>query len=623
MTRFTRALAQSTALTSVAVAVTFASPARAQDALAGDGLDLGTITVSANQQETETARSGSTVEVVEEEEIRAAGEVPVAEFLDSLPGISVSSNGPVGTQTTLRIRGAAGYYVGVYVDGIEVTDPSNTQISFDWANLMTSDLCRIEVLKGAQSALYGSEAVAGVINITTNRASEPGVANRFAVELGSYNSAKLSFNSSWLGENGSFAATLSRVSTDGFSAADENDGNTEDDGLVATRLSFAGEYDVTDVLTLGGAGFWQYSDGEFDASGGGPGGDAANYSLSEEYGARAFARLEQGAVEHEVSAQYYAIDRTSHDGLYGDTLYTGDRSSVAYLGGTSLGPAVDLSFGADATWETFNSTYNDGAYELYGVFAETSWAPSDQLDVVASLRHDEHSDYGGHTTGRLSVAYRPTEDLILRFATGTGFRAPSLYELYSPYGDPDFQPEESVTYELGAEKRFGADAFVKATLFRTEITDQIVYNFSSWSYEQQSGTSEMQGVELSTGMALTPSLRLRGNYTYTEAEDATDRRLARVPQHDLNLSLAADLTADLTATLSVQHVADTVDGIGSPPVEVDLPDYTLVNLGMGYALNDATTAYFRVENLFDEQYQRAHGYGTSDRAFYFGVRGSF
>lgn len=619
MTRFNSALARTTALTTVAIAMTLTIPSLHAEEI----VDLDAITVTANREATAVDKSGSTVEVIEEAQIREAGEVRLIDFLNTLPGISVSTNGPAGTTSTLRIRGAAGAYIGVYIDGMNVNDPSSTQISFDWANLTTADVCRIEVLKGAQSALYGSSAIAGVINITTNRATEQGVTNRYAAEIGSYNTARLSFNSSYLGQRGSFAATLSHVTSDGFSAADENDGNTEADGTLATRLSFAGEYDVTDTLTVGAAGFWQKTEGDFDGyyyNGTSyvlGDGNENDWNEAEQLGLRAFARLTTGAVQNEFAVQYYRNDRTSYSDGYA-TPFLGERSSLSYVGTVPLGATFDLSFGGDATRESYEGSSEDAEYKTYGIFTEGKWSPTDQLDIVGSLRHDDHSTFGGHTSGRLSVAYRPSEDLILRFAGGTGFRAPSLYELYSAYyGNPDLDPETSETYELGIEKRLGETAFLKATLFHTEITDLIQWSSSTYTYQQVEGTSTMEGVELSGGYTLTPTLRLTANYTYTKAHDADGDRLVRVPLHDFNVSLNADLSDRMTAALSVQRVIDTVDSSAA------LPDYTLVNVNFGYMLNKQTEAYVRVENLLDEEYQTVTGYGTSDRAIYFGVRGTF
>ncbi|WP_353474499.1 TonB-dependent receptor [Salipiger sp. H15] len=589
-------------------------------AFAQEGYDLGTLTLSANRGEsTEIARSGVTVEVVTKEDLDSTGETLLADYLARLPGVSVSSNGGIGGTSTVFIRGLPGKYVGVYVDGIDVTDTSGPQIQYDFGTLTTADVSRIEVLKGSQSALYGSEAIGGVINITTNRATEDGLSQSVAAEYGSYNTAKLSYNLSYLGTRGIFATTLSRITTDGFSAADEDDGNKEEDGHEATRLSFSGDYALTDTVTVGGAAFWQKRDSEYDEFG--PvDGTTDDLSESEEHGLRAFVRFATGTVSHEISAQYYDIDRK----LSGTTAwgpfeypYEGERRGLAYEGQAELSAAT-LTFGADATRENFDAGGTDGEQDTLGLWAQADWHLSEAVELVTVLRHDDHSDYGGKTTGRVSLAYLPSPDLTLRASVGTGFRTPSLYERYDGWsGNRDLTPETSISYELGAEQRF-AGGFASATLFRTEITDLITAPAPAYVYVQSEGTSWTQGLELKAGTQLTDRIDLAAAYTWTDSEDAASgERIAGVPLRDTALTLDAEITDALRSAFTVRHVSGLRDA------SYALDDYTVADVNLRYALTDSAEIYLRVENLFDEDYQVVTGYGTSDRAAYFGVRASF
>ncbi|WP_421701248.1 TonB-dependent receptor plug domain-containing protein [Aliiroseovarius sp.] len=596
-------------------------------AIAQDYTDLGTIivsgdlTLSANRGETtKTERSGSTVEIVTREDLEEAGDIQVADYLATLPGLSVTGNGGIGSTTSLRIRGSSGRYIGVYVDGIDVNDPSAPQIAFDFGGLTTDDITRIEVLKGAQSALYGSEAIAGVINITTNRATEPGLHHNLAAEYGSHNTARLSYNMSYLGDYGSFAATLSHIRTDGISAADENAGNTEDDGHEATRLSFSGEYAVSDTVTIGGSGFWQTSETEYDEYSGGPvdGVSPDELSESDQFGLRGFVRVEGGAVEHEFSLQYYQNDRlSSGTNAWGPFAYDylGERIGLAYQGQAELTNAT-LTFGLDATRESYESGVQNGEHDMLGAWVQADWHLSEQVELVTVLRHDDHSDFGGKTTGRVSLAWLPTPDITVRAAVGTGFRTPSLFELFSsPYGNAALQPETSVSYELGIEKRFDGGE-VSATLFRTEITDLIAW--SPTGYTQTPGTGWAQGVELAAAFKLSDSLDMTASYTYTDSENAaTGMRLARVPMHTAAVRLNAEVTDRLSTGLAVKHVAGLNDTTGP------LADYTVVDATVTYDVSDSAELYLRAENLFDEEYQTVTGYGTPDRSFYFGARMQF
>lgn len=213
-----RLLAATTAL------VAFTSPALGQEA---EPFVLPEITLTAYQTEAELGRTGATVEIATEEDLKRSGQTRLVDYLATLPGISATTNGGFGTTATLRVRGLAGQYVKVLVDGIDVSDPSSTQIRFDPGAMMTGDIARIEVLKGPQSALYGSEAIGGVISISTLDGAVPGTHHRAALEYGSYDTKRAAYSITNAGDRHALAFTLQHLDTDGFSVADEDDGNTE------------------------------------------------------------------------------------------------------------------------------------------------------------------------------------------------------------------------------------------------------------------------------------------------------------------------------------------------------------------------------------------------------------
>ncbi|MEX5726655.1 vitamin B12 transporter [Rhodovulum iodosum] len=615
-------------------------------AAAQDTFLLDEITASANLQATEIERSGSTVTVVTEDELRAAGDARLTDYLARLPGVTITPNGPVGARTGLSLRGASQNYVAVRIDGIEVNDPSLTQVAYDFGGLTTADISRIEVLKGSQSALYGSSAIGGVIDITTRRATEIGTEQSVAIEAGSYDTLRASYGLATRTENAELAFTLSHIYTGGFSAADENDGNTEEDGYRASRLSVYGHRDFDNGLRLGFSAFAEESRGEYDPqfyadptrSFSVALGDGETYdevAKVDKRGLRVFAEFATGAVEHEVSASVYEIERRYQDGetflsydpvtyavsgsYYASsaTRYTGTRTKLRYQGTLALGLDSRLSFGADTEREAYDQTgtYGDLDADSHtsGVFAELAWAPSERLDVTLAARHDDHSEFGGQTTGRVAVAFRPVDDLTIRGALGTGYRAPSLYELNSFYGDPTLEPEESLTAELGVEKRFGDRASLRATAFYLEVDDLIDYSFATSSYAQVSGTSRRSGVELEGAYSLGDRAVLSAAYTYIDSSTNASASWSSVPRHTVSLGLEADIAHNLSGGLTALYAADR-DG---------LDDFAVVNGTIRYQVAENTEAYLRVENLFDEQYQYVSGYGTSDRAVYVGLRQNF
>lgn len=585
-------------------------------ALAQEVVILPEITLSAYQTEAETGRTGATVEVVTREELDRAGDTRLVDYLATLPGTSATTNGGFGTQATLRLRGLAGQYVKVLVDGIDVSDPSSTQIRFDPGALMTGDIARVEVLKGPQSALYGSEAIGGVISITTLPGDEPGTHHRATVEYGSHDTRRGAYSLSQSGERHALAVTLQHLSTDGFSVADEADGNPEPDGARATRATISGRFDATETLSFGVAGFWQKT--EADTDGDFPvlvdGADASNATTR---GLRLSADYDAGATRHALSVQRSGIARDEiYDGV--TYPYDGQRTEVEYKGSAEAGPQLGLSWGATHSRESFTGDGADAAYITNSVFAEARYAASPDLDLAVSARHDNNSQFGGETTGRLALSWRPDDHWTLRAQWGSGYRAPSLYELYAAFvGQPDLRPETARGAEIGIEYAADNGARLRATAFRTTVTDLIDYSYLDFAYAQIPGDTRTRGVELSAEAPLSDRLRLAGNFTYTDTERPDGMPLDRVPARVLNLRLEAEPAARWQLGLGLTHVSGMNDR------DLPMPSYTTVDATAEYALSDRATGYLRVENLLDEDYQVLRGYGTSGRAVYAGLRASF
>jgi vitamin B12 transporter len=312
-----------------------------------------------------------------------------------------------------------------------------------------------------------------------------------------------------------------------------------------------------------------------------------------------------------------------------DNLYQGRRIGLSYMGETRLNASADLRFGTDFTRETFDRSGADGPAsgesDTLGIFSELTSAPSDNLDLVGNVRVDEHSQFGTFTTGRLAASWRPTTDYVVRASVATAFRAPSLYELFGDSGaNPSLTAEESRSVDLGIERRIGQKGFVRATMFHNE-TDNLIDYFNNGTpndytddfYANVPGTVTRQGAELELGLPLTEAMRLEGSYTYTEGDNPPlsggNAWNLEFPTHDISATLSGDVTERVSGSVSLQRAMD----------RPTLDDYTVVNAKVGYALSDGAEAYLRVDNLLDTEYQTQAGYGTSDRAFYVGLRAQF
>jgi vitamin B12 transporter len=604
-----------------------AAPAAAQTIVLPD------IIVSANRTPTAAEATGSTVSVVTAAELEADGRPFVLDALADLPGVTVDQSGPPGTFSGFAVRGAPARYVRVLVDGIEVSDPTGTQVAASLSNLLVDDVSRIEVLKGSQSALYGGQAVGGVIDITSPRAEVDGLANYVLLEGGSFDSFRGSYTATGRNERGEFAMTIARLQTDGFSSAEEADGNPEPDGYETTRVSATGTLYLTDRLSLFGSAFQQAESGGFD--GFDPAtfapADAPNTYDTDSWGLRAGLDLAAlgGRLTNRVAVSYYSIDRDSREqsGLF---TYSGDRTRAEYLGHYRQSDALSWQLGADWTREEsktsspFAGASPTESNDDTGIFGQALWQPSDPLTLTFALRYDEHSEFGGFPTGRVSAAYAVAADTVLRGSAGTGFRAPSNFELFDPtYGNPDLDPETSQSADLGIEQGFaGGRGTVTATLFWLQIDDLIDFDLVTSGYIQTDGTADSRGLELSAAYDLTPRLTLGGAYTYTDARDAFGDARLRIPRHDLFVQLAGDITERASFDIGVRYAADLPDEPFASSAAFE-PSYTVVNARVAYAVTEDAELYLRAENLTDAQYQTVEGYATADQSFYFGLTGRF
>lgn len=602
-----------------ALALTTALPAAAQDTAQAPYV-LGDITLTANREPTELSRSGSSVSVLTAEALEDRASQPLSRSLTRLPGVTLSQQGPLGTLGGLQLRGAPAHYLPIVIDGIEVSDPAANKPYYDIGGHVGANVARAELLRGAQSALYGSRAVAGVLSLQSLRPAEDGLRHHFGVEAGSFDTLTASYGTTLRRADTDLAFQISHIRTDGFSAKDENDGNFEDDGYEATRLSFYSAHQLQNGATIGFNGFWEDSAGDFDDWEGDVVGTPGNdYSKRESYGLRGFAQFTTGAVDHDIALTRYRIQRISRQDLTFPTYlpnvvetseFTGTRTKLSWQGATDIGQGVRAVFGADTEKEEAEGS---GDARISGVFLETTAALGDRFDITTSLRRDDHSRFGGFTSGRVAAVYRADGDLLFRAAIGNGFRAPSLYELFDPlYGTATLEREESRTHEIGVEKQWG-DSHLRATAFWLKTENLIGWNNSTFRYAQVDGTVRRRGVEIDGRYAFGAGHALTASYTFIDNQTNVPEWVA-VPERVLNLGAETTFATGTTAGIDLQHVAGRANG---------MDDFTTVDLLVSHPLRDDTQVYLRLENALDEDYQWVNGYGTSGRAVYAGLRASF
>ena len=600
--------------------------AQAQDTL------LDEIVVTANRIAAAINRIGVSVSVVSEADLQKSSETTVAGYLSRLPGVALVAQGPFGNTGNLRIRGADGRYLAVFIDGVRVSDPSSTTVQFDFGSLLTTDVGRIEVLRGSQSALWGGSAVGGVINITTREATEEGFHQTAKLEGGSYGTTVLAYGLTQKSGPLELALNAGALHTDGYSAAAAG---TERDGADAERLSFSAKYQVSDALALGASGFTQRVRQDYDGYAAPTYllGDANSVQRKRETGARVFADYKSGNSDHLFDATLFRVNRGYDQG--GDLSgFVGKRLALSYKGATEISQALTMVYGLDWQKESAEYTNLPGGVadnKTAGIYAQALWAPREDLDISTSLRMDHNDGFGDFSTGRLALAYRPDAATTVRASVATGFRAPSIDERFGDYpgyyafvGNPDLTPEKSLSYELGVEHEFGTGARVSATVFQLNVDDLVTYVFGSPStLVNLPGKSKRSGVELAAEVPINDRVSLTAAYTYTDARNPAGGRLVQVPYHDLSLGVAAKLSDKLSAEVNIKAQAGRWDNDPNTFTAGPMPDFGVVNLAVRYAISDQAEAYVKIDNLLDKDYQLINGYSTSGRAIYVGLQAKF
>jgi vitamin B12 transporter len=606
---------------SLLAALVFATVARAQDA----PVMLDPIVVSATRTPLDAARTGSSISVITGAEIDRLPAPTIADALDWAPGIAFGRRGPTGASSEFSLRGFSQEDVVVRIDGIEIADPGEIRTQADLGQFLAWNVDRIEVLKGPQGALYGGEAVGGVIDITTRRGRMNGTSVTGFAEAGAYGTVRGGVGYAAGAEAWDFSLDAQAIRTDGFSAADEALGYSEADGYDNLSLSVGGSADIG-VFTLGGSLRYLDRSTEIDAIAGGVPVDAEGFTAaSRVLAGRAYLQfdLAAGRATNEVSVQYLDSTREFQEAVA--TRYDGERIKFEYLGTWDATSAVDLVYGGDWTREDVSTSEAlDADSTIGGLFIQGILTTSDRLTFTAAARYDEHSEFGGLPTWRATGAFEAAPETVLRAAVGTGFRAPSNRELFTPpdplfgpVGNPDLEPEEATGWEVGIDQALPVGgAEFSATIFQSDTDELIQFAFGG-GYQQIPGTSRRSGVELSIAANLTPRLDLTAQYTHLDATDAEGERLEFVPRNDAGLSF--DYRA--TDRLGLAIAGTFADGIRDSGEALD--SYVVVDAAARYRLGEGAEAYLRVENLLDEQYQTVEGFGTSDRAFYAGIRTAY
>jgi vitamin B12 transporter len=600
-----------------------------------------TVVVTATRIPTPEEQVASSITVVTADDIAARQWQTLPDVLKQVPGLNLVQSGGPGGQTSVFMRGTNSNHTKVLVDGIDVSDPSNPGGAFDFGQFLTQDIQKVEILRGPQSGLYGSDAIGGVINIITKSGSGPAQFNA-GVEAGSFDTFNQTGGVSGSLDQFHYAANIEHFHSgetpvtplDLLAPGEKRIDDYYDNLTASSKLGF----DVTDNFDLGLVA--RYTDAHLRLTGENEDNFPADFPDSAQSEndtlqtyARATAHLLSfaGALEQTLGAAYSNIKSSDFSPEFPRSDTFGERVKFDWQGIVKLATDEKLVLGAEHQRDEITAPIS-ASTSIDSGYAELQSNFGDRLFDTISVRYDDNDRFGGKVTYRFAPAYLITETgTKLKASVGTGFKAPTLNQLFqsSPafdfFANPNLRPESSVGWDLGFEQALIADRLrFGATYFHNNIKNLIDDN-ADFTTEINVGRAVTQGVESFVAYQPIQPLTLRLDYTYTEAMDEiADQELLRRPKHKGSLSAAWQATSRWSLNASVLSVSSWVDGNRDFSVaRLNAPPYTTVDMAAAYEVNRNLSVYGRVTNLLDRHYENPVGFLQPSIGAFAGIKTKF
>jgi vitamin B12 transporter len=592
----------------------------AQDAASED------IIVTATGAPSNPAKVGQAVTVIDQADLELRQPSTVSDLLNTTPGVTVSNTGPIGGFSAVRIRGAEGEQTLALIDGVRLNDPSSPGGGFDFANLLVGNIERVEILRGPNSVPWGSQAIGGVVNIITQRATGETEATARA-EYGSNNRANLVGNLSGKAGPARFSIGGGTFRDDGISAYS---GGTEADGYRQYAANGRLEVAISDAVSIDLRGY--YADSKADIDGFPPPfymlSDTPEFSMAQQLTGYAGINARAGGLNNRLAFTISDINRdnfSSPTATVPDFFARGRSERFEYQGDWQLGDHIRTVFGAEHERSRFTDGFSPAKTSTSGAYAQAIVDPIDQVTLTAGARIDDHKAYGSAVTFSANAVWRAGKATLIRAAYGEGFKAPTLYQLFSFYGDAGLQPEVAKSYELGFEQRvLDGQLRFGATAFKRRTHNMIDFDLFFFRYNNIL-RSRAKGIETFIEMRPSEALTLRANYTYVDAEKREDSaavysRHLRRPMHSLNASVDWNAFDTVKLGADLRIVSDSLDGFGG---FVRMDGHALLALRAAVPLGERIELYGRIENAGDADYETVAGYGSYGRNAHIGVRARF
>ena len=561
---------------------------------------------------------GSSLYIISEDQIKARGFKDAIDAISSAPGVTSKQNGSFGGVGTIRIRGASSSQTLVLVDGVPVNDSSSPAGGYNFEYLNTSNIQSIEVLKGSQSTLWGSDAIGGVINIYTKQPESTSFGA--SAEIGSFGLKRGSADINFAGSNSRFRVSTSKTSVDGISKADEKDGNSEDDGFESESYSMSGSIDL-DSLILKGSLSYMESQVEYDSYGFATGvQDGDERSNTDEFigSISAIFDLFDDKLQNSIFISQSDINRDYYSNGSFSFGAEGKRELIRYQGNIEVNEFNKVAFGLESEESKVDVDEStiDGSFLLY------EFRPNSKIIISTGIRNDDHEGFGSKTTRRISGTFKPSDNLIIRSSWGEGFKVPTIFQ--STYfccgatsANSSIRPETSTSYDFGFELFFNEmNSNFSITYFDQDINDQINFSFGVGGYENIDKVNS-EGFEIALDYQISKLMSLYLNYSYIDSVDGNGSSLFYVAKDSGEAGLIYEPNNSFSGSIIARYNGSESSSYGK------IDSWIRFDVNGSYKLSGTNELYFRIENLLDEEYQQIFGYGTPERSGFIGLRSKF
>jgi vitamin B12 transporter len=606
-----------------------------QTIIADERLPDAEITVTATGGPIDVDRTGEPVTVIGRGEIDAVQGEDLTRVLGRVPGTSFSRNGAPGSFTGVSVRGAQSEQLLVLVDGVRVADPAAPGGGFDFGNLLAGTVGKIDLLRSSNSTVWGSDAIGGVLAVSTR--ADTGLTG--SAEYGARGTADGTLSGGIGGERGYLGGSASWYRTGGFSSAANG---SEPDGFEQWAAHAQGRLQLSPDVSAFVRG--RYAAGDLDLDGFPPPAfilaDTAETQHTRQYSGAA-GMAYGGGGRFSLSGTYSFADtkRSTFDTPAGPapTFSSDGRSDRLDVGGEwrPAGPFL-LNFGSDYERTSYVTSFDAPAHtHTVGGYAQLGFERGG-LAAHVGARRDDHARFGGATSVGADVSYEVAPELRLGASAGQGFKAPTLFQLFSDFGNPGLRPERGTSFDLSlAWRDRNRLPYVTLALFRRDSEDLIDFVSCSngtpgictgrpFGTYDNVGRARAQGVELEAGAPLTRGVTVRLAYSYLDARDRTagsserGNRLARRPRHTLWLGGEWHVAAGApTLGADLRWVSDSFDDAANL---IRLRAYAVLDLTARCPVGSRVELYGRIENSWNERYQTAAGYASPPRGAFIGAR---